>query len=219
MSLPASGLPLWLQLAGLLGFAAVLLWAGWFAGWRALKDNGLVPVWFAAIALVAFLWSMQIGVRDGLVLHLLGTASLVLIFGPALAILAFAGALAINIVAGNSALALAGVHGLLLIALPVWVAYQAHHQLRRWLPLNPFVFFLGSGFLGGMLALAAPILVSAALLWSFDVHPGWVIWEDYLALLPLMLFPEGFINGAVMTALAVWQPHWVRTFDDAEYLR
>lgn len=219
MNLPAHSLPFWLELAGLFGFTAVLLWAGRAAGWRALKHNGLVHVWLAAMVLVAFLWSMQIGIRDGLVLHLLGTASLVLIFGPALAILAFAGALLINILAGNSVWVLAGVHGMLLIALPVWVAYQAHRQLRRWLPLNPFVFFLGSGFLGGMLALAAPILVSALLLLAFGVQPGWIIWQDYLALLPLMLFPEGFVNGAVMTALAVWQPHWVRTFDDADYLR
>ena len=218
MSLPADSLPLWVQLISLLIFAAVLGCAVRTAGWCVLKSNGLVPVWLAAIALVGFLWNMQIGIRDGLVLHLLGTASLVLIFGPALAVLASSGALSISIAAGNSALMLVGVHGLLLIVLPVWVAYAVHRQLRRWLPLNPFVFFLGSGFLGGMLALAAPILVSATLLWGFGVQPGWVIWKDYLTLLPLMLFPEGFVNGAVITALAVWQPHWVRTFNDADYL-
>lgn len=219
MSLPASSLPLWMHFLGGAGFLAVLIWAGRMAAWRALRANGLVHVWFAAMVLVAFLWNMQVGIREGLILHLLGTASLVLIFGPALAILASFGALLINVIAGNSALSLIGVHGLLLVALPVWVAHQSHWQLRRWLPLNPFVYFLGSGFLGGMLALAAPIFVSAGMLWVFGIQPGWIIWKDYLVLLPLILFPEGFINGAVMTALAVWQPHWVRSFSDEDYLR
>lgn len=172
MSLPADSLPLGLQIIGAIGFFIILLWAVRQAPWRALRMNGLVHVWLAAIVLVGFLWNMQVG-----------------------------------------------VHGLLLVALPVWVAHQTHWWLRKRLPLNPFVFFLGSGFFGGMVSLAAPIFASAALLLVFEVQPGWVIWKDYLALLPLILFPEGFINGAVMTALAVWHPQWVRSFDDEDYLR
>ena len=34
----------------------------------------------------------------------------------------------------------------------------------------------------------------------------------------LMLFPEGFINGMVVTTLTVFYPHLVKTFDDDFYL-
>jgi uncharacterized membrane protein len=184
-----------------------------------LRANGLVTVFIAATALAGLLWSMQVGVREGLTLHLLGTASLVLVFGPALAMMAGAGALLLTIGAGQTDALMVGYQGLLLAVLPVWVADGSHRLLRRLLPPNPFIFFLGSGFVGGMLALAAPILISAAVMGILGLQPGWAIQRDYLALLPLVLFPEGFINGAVMTALAVYQPDWVRSFDDETYLR
>ncbi len=199
-------------------FAVTLLLAIRRASWRVLHANGLITVYLTATVLAGLLWSLQVGARDGLTLHLLGTATLVLMFGPALAIVAGSGALLLTVVAGQSAPMMAGYHGLLLAVLPVLVAEQSHRLLRRWLPANPFVFFLGSGFVGGMLALTAPIVLSALLLWALEVQPGWAIQRDYLALLPLVLFPEGFINGAVMTALAVYQPSWVRRFDDRDYL-
>ena len=219
MNLAADSLPLWVGGVLLAVFVLVIARVAWRAPWRALRANGLVTVFIAATALAGLLWSMQVGVREGLTLHLLGTASLVLVFGPALAMMAGTGALLLTIGAGQSDALMAGYQGLLLVVLPVWVADGAHRLLRRRLPPNPFIFFLGSGFVGGMLALAPPILVSAALMAGLGLQPGWAIQRDYLALLPLVLFPEGFINGAVMTALVVYQPGWVRSFDDETYLR
>ena len=34
----------------------------------------------------------------------------------------------------------------------------------------------------------------------------------------VMLFPEGFLNGMLMTILVVYRPEWVSSFDDREYL-
>ncbi len=34
----------------------------------------------------------------------------------------------------------------------------------------------------------------------------------------LILFPEGFINGAVVSALAVFAPELLRSYDDERYL-
>ena len=219
MNLAADSLPVWMAWGLLAVFGLIIGGAAWRAPWRALRANGLVTVFIAATALAGLLWSMQVGVREGLTLHLLGTASPVLVFGPALAMMAGAGALLMTIMAGQTDVLMAGYQGLLLAVLPVWVADGSHRLLRRLLPPNPFIFFLGSGFVGGMLALAAPILVSAVLIALLGLQPGWAIQRDYLALLPLVLFPEGFINGGVMTALAVYQPDWVRSFDDETYLR
>jgi len=218
LNLPADSIPLWLAWGALMVWLPVLALALRQAPWRLLRANGLVSVFAAAIALMALLWTMQVGVREGLTLHLLGSATVVLVFGPALALIAGAGAALLMVLAGTHAPLMFGLHGLLLAALPVTVVARVHRLLRRRLPPHPFVYFLGSGFLGGMLALACVVLVSALLVVVLGVQPLRVVRGDYLALLPLVMFPEGFINGAVVTALAVFRPAWVRTFDDRAYL-
>ncbi|PWG62806.1 energy-coupling factor ABC transporter permease [Spiribacter halobius] len=218
LNLPAEALPLWLLLAAAAAWCGLLLRALVAAPWRLLQANGLVSVYAAAIALSALLWSMQVGVREGLTLHLLGTATLVLMFGPALALVAGGAVLVLLAGAGIQAPLAFGVHGLLLVALPVTVASRLHGLLRRRLPAHPFIYFLGSGFLGGMLALGSVVLASALLILALGLQPPATVRADYLALMPLLLFPEGFINGAVITALAVFRPEWVRSFDDRAYL-
>ncbi len=45
--------------------------------------------------------------------------------------------------------------------------------------------------------------------------------EDALAawpLISLMMFPEGFINGMVVTTLAVFYPETLKTLDERHYL-
>lgn len=188
------------------------------APWRLLQANGLISAFAAAAAIGTLLWTMQVGVHEGLTLHLLGTATLVLMFGPALALVAGGVCGVLLILAGLHEVMAFGVHGLLLAWLPVSVANRVHGLLRRWLPPHPFIYFLGSGFLGGMLALGAVVVVSSLLILALGLQPPRTVRSDYLALLPLVLFPEGFINGAVVTALAVFRPGWLRSFDDRAYL-
>jgi uncharacterized membrane protein len=69
-----------------------------------------------------------------------------------------------------------------------------------------------------MIVIAAAILTSAALLWSLGVYPLGTLGRDYLVFLPIAMLPEGFLNGAVLSALTAWKPEWVRTFDDRDYI-
>ena len=39
-----------------------------------------------------------------------------------------------------------------------------------------------------------------------------------LPFFPLMFFPEGFINGWLMTVLVAFRPHWVYSFADEDYI-
>jgi uncharacterized membrane protein len=41
---------------------------------------------------------------------------------------------------------------------------------------------------------------------------------DNWPLVSLVLFPEGFINGMIITTLTVFYPQVVKTFDDKHYL-
>ena len=42
---------------------------------------------------------------------------------------------------------------------------------------------------------------------------------EYARFLPLMLFPESFITGALITMMVVFRPAWVVSFDDERYLK
>ena len=77
---------------------------------------------------------------------------------------------------------------------------------------------LGAGFGGGLLAALAMALAALALLW-LSGQQDWV--TAALANWPLiflLMFPEGFINGMIVTTLTVFYPDLVKTFDERHYL-
>ena len=62
------------------------------------------------------------------------------------------------------------------------------------------------------------LLVGLGLLW-FDGRfemPQWL--EDFVGYLWLIIFPEAFINGMVISALVVFCPEWLETFNRTRYL-
>ena len=77
---------------------------------------------------------------------------------------------------------------------------------------------LGAGFGGGLLSVLLVAVTALPVLWLIGQH-GWV--GQALAnwpLILLMMFPEGFINGMIVTTLTVFYPDLVKTFDDGFYL-
>lgn len=40
--------------------------------------------------------------------------------------------------------------------------------------------------------------------------------DGVVSLLPLMLFPEGFLNGVIVTVLVGFRPQWIWSFRDEE---
>ncbi|WP_315982595.1 hypothetical protein [Aliamphritea spongicola] len=49
------------------------------------------------------------------------------------------------------------------------------------------------------------------------LHAG-KIHNEYIQYLPLIMFPEGLLNGIIMTAMMVFHPDWIRTFDAKAYI-
>jgi uncharacterized membrane protein len=83
---------------------------------------------------------------------------------------------------------------------------------------NLFLYLLGVGFGGGILAMLVTIVAALALLllcgqqaWAGEALENW-------PLIVLILFPEGFINGMIVTTLTVFYPQLVKTFDERHYL-
>jgi len=90
---------------------------------------------------------------------------------------------------------------------------------RRRLPLNFFVFVFINAFLAAGLSNVLVGLVTALLMLGSGVYDLEALSYGYLAYLPLMLFPEGVINGSLISIFVAYRPHWVASFDDALYLR
>ncbi len=43
--------------------------------------------------------------------------------------------------------------------------------------------------------------------------------REYLRYFPLLMLPEAFVSGGVLSILIVYRPEWVVTFDDERYLK
>lgn len=212
-------------------FGQAILWAGWLiAGLvlalsfspRALSGLGQVParqhlVLGTAVAL-SVLWSVRATVDPGVGLHILGMTAAVLLVGWRYAIWAgLLAELAISLT-GTPALSMVGPNWLLSAVVPATLTAVIAKGVRQALPPNLFVFVFVCCFFGaGACVLAVHLIV--AILMGLTGMPGIQgAGVSLSAFLPLVIFPEAFINGAVMSLLVVFQPDWVRLFDTRWYL-
>ena len=87
------------------------------------------------------------------------------------------------------------------------------------MPPNPFIYTLGAGFLGGILAILAAMLATALIHHAGGVYPWDTLWHKYLQTLPIIAYPEGFINGVFATAMVAFHPNLLATFNPNDYLK
>ncbi len=161
-----------------------------------------------AIATLPMLWSMSPGLPGGVGFQLLGMTTVSLIFGWQLAIVTGSIAGLVLLIVGTWQPGALPVNLALVVLVPVSVTMAVlagANLLRR---TNLFVYMLGVGFFGSMLALLASLWVGTLLLEPDLDH----------ALVLLLTFPEGFLNGTLISALTVFYPDIVRTYDDVRYL-
>jgi uncharacterized membrane protein len=190
-----------------------------FADWSALRKVPLRShLLFGGTLACIGLWLISVRVIDGLWMHFLGMTALTLILGWRFAMLAGSAAVIAHTLIIAQPLAAAAPAWLLTVAAPATVSRWLVHGLRKLRSGNLFIYMLGAGFGGGLLSALAVALLAILLLWV----SGQQVWVDQaLANWPLvflLLFPEGFINGMVVTTLTVFYPDLVKTFDDRHYL-
>jgi uncharacterized membrane protein len=143
----------------------------------------------------------------------------VLLLGLRLGMLAAALAALSLPVIGATSLALVPAGWLLSAALPGAILVAVAWTARFYLPRNPFVFIFVAAFFGSALALLGTWLAATAMLaWSGQPAPGGAAIPRG-AILPLVMFPEAFLNGAVISTLLVYRPEWVRLYDQRFYQR
>lgn len=211
-----SSFSLWL---GWLIYVPAMLWAVWRTPWVELfSDQRRQHLLFGTVLALFLLWLVRRDFASGLSFHFIGMTAVTLLLDWPLAVLGgFAAQLALLLV-GRQELAALGVNGILLVLIPVAVTEFFAVQVERRQPRNLFVYIFCCGFFPAALAALLCLLVGLGVLWldGLYVMPPWL--EDFIGYLWLVMFPEAFINGMVVTGLVVFYPDWLETFNRTRYL-
>ncbi|MBT8766319.1 energy-coupling factor ABC transporter permease [Metapseudomonas boanensis] len=201
-------------------YLPVLAWAAWRAPWVELfSDTRRQHLLFGTVLAVFLLWLLRRDFASGLSYHLIGMTAVTLLLDWPLAILGGLAAQLGLLVLGRQDLAAMGINGVLLVLLPVLVTELCAIWVERYQPRNLFVYIFCCGFFPAALAALVCVLVGLGLLWSDGIFPMPPWLEDFIGYLWLVMFPEAFINGTAVTALVVFCPEWLETFNRTRYLQ
>ena len=204
----------------LIVLAAALLVAAFLrTPWQRFRSTGFQHVFLGACVAVLFLWRIRVGINPAMPIHLLCLTTLTLMFGVPLAILVAAILTTAMSVMGLDGWQSWGANLLALGVVPISVTWLALRASRRYLPPNPFIYIFVGAFFGAAAAMLTSMASLSLLLLGFEHVPMGQLQGSYLSILPLMMFPEAFVNGLVVTGLVVFKPAWIPSFEDEVYLR
>ena len=204
---------------GWLLYVLVVLWAVARAPWVELfSDTRRQHLLFGTVFALFLLWLVRRDFDTGVSYHFIGLTVVTLLLDWPLAIVGALMAQTGLVLLGRQDLAAMGLNGVLLIVLPIAVTETCARLVERAQPRNPFVYIFCSGFFAAALAALLCLLVGLGVLWldGLFVMPEWL--EDFIGYLWLIIFPEAFINGMLVTALVVFCPEWLETFNRTRYL-
>jgi len=205
---------------GWLGYVPLLAWAASQARWVELvTDRRRQHLLFGTVVGLFALWLVRCDFDTGVSYHFIGMTAVTLLLDWPLAVLGGFMAQLGLLLLGRQELAGLGVNGLLLVGLPVLVTEACAIAVERAQPPNLFVYIFCSGFFPAALTVVVCLTAALGLLWldGLFAMPEWL--SDFVGYLWLMMFPEAFINGTVISALVVFCPEWLETFNRTRYLQ
>ena len=193
--------------------------AAWHADWAALRA---VPrrshLVFGGTVASLLLWLISVNAIEGFWFHFLGVTSLTLLLGWRFSVLAGSVAVLAHTLLIGQSLAAVSSAWLLTVFVPASVSRWLVYRLRRHKSRNLFVYMLGAGFGGGLLSGLAMALTAIGVLWMGGQRDLAMTALANWPMIPLIMFPEGFINGMVISTLTVFYPDLLKTFDERYYL-
>lgn len=198
---------------------AVWVWCVRGAPWKRLLDSTQLNVWLGAVVTLVLMWSMKAGAYPGLNLHLLGATAFTLMFGRHLAILGLSIVMAAVTFNGGAGWEAYAINVLITAVFPCLFAEALLHIVERYLPANFFVYVFVATFFGAAMAAVSTGAVSTLVLWLAGVYPAQLLFSEYFPYYILLGFAEAWLNGATITLMVVYYPHWVGSFDDRRYLK
>jgi len=208
----------WLLCALVWGFAL------YKAPWKALaRVSARQHLLLGAVLFQGCFWLLNVEIRDSLALHPLAMTAMVMVFGWSLATLAGSLAMLVSlaldmIVGGTLSWASFPVDIVFSVVLPASASFAVLLGIQRIRLRNLFIYMLGGGFFGAMISIQVMAGGAVLLLHLCRAHELAAVVEEHYLIFLLLMFPEGFINGAIMSMLTVFWPDIVKTFDDHRYL-
>ena len=167
---------------------------------------------------MVILWLISVRMFDGLWLHFMGVTTVTLLVGWRFTLLLGALASCVYALLISQPLAAVPAAWLVTVLVPASLSRLLVYWLRRRPQSNLFIYLLGAGFGGGALSslgLAASGLCLLALVGQqAQVTAALENWP----MITLIMFPEGFINGMVLSVIVVLNPEAVKTFDSDKYM-
>ncbi len=191
----------------------------WTRPWANHPDMPLGSVWPAFVVGMLMIWLLKAGLHQGLEIHLLGLTALTLMFGTRLATLGAVSVYLLLAASGKVAWSSLGWNALMVGVFPILLAAQIHRQVYRRLPHNYFIFVFVSSFLNAILVMIFTMGLLTAFILLTSSHSPELVRSQFLQLTPLLVFPEGFLNGGLMAVLVIYRPLWVMGYNQDLYLK
>lgn len=201
-------------------YVPVLAWAVMRAPWLELfSDFRRQHLLFGTVLALFLLWMVRRDFDSGVSYHFIGMTAVTLLLDWPLAVLSGLVAQLGLLALGRQDVAAMGINGALLVLLPVLVTELCAKWVEHFQPRNLFVYIFCCGFFPAALAALLCTLVGLGLLFIDGIFPMPPWLEDFVGYLWLVMFPEAFINGTAVTALVVFCPEWLETFNRTRYLQ
>lgn len=220
MNLVAETLGLSTIVGGWVFFILVLVWAFTSAPWHKVNsDKGAQHVLLAMVVILFLVWQFGASLDGGITFHFLLMTLMTLMFGPQFAILGMLLALVGVTIQADLGLLSLGVNAMLMGVVPVVITWAMFKLGAKFLEANFFVYIFYNGFLSAAVGVVVSLSLGAVVLHLNEVYSDEFLRQNFIAFIPLMATPEGFINGMLIGVLIVLKPHWVSTFHDRTYIK
>lgn len=220
MNFSAEGFSLVWLVMGIVVFIVANIWSLVYAPWTKLvSDSESQHVFIGAVMVLVVVWLGEASIAPGMGFHLLLLTTIALMFGPQFAVLAGTLALlAVALIKEGDWLAL-GLSGSVFVVLPIALVWVLTVLSYRYLEKGFFVFVLFNGFFVAALSTTVVLFTSAAIMYYSGAYSLEKLNYNFLPYIPLMVFPEAFMNGMFVLILVLMKPEWVACFDDSIYLK
>jgi uncharacterized membrane protein len=219
MSVNPESIPVFWVFIGAVTYGLVLYRAARLAPWWHLKDTRDFNILVSAILAILFIWTMRAGIDASLSFHLIGATLLTLMFGWAFAVLGISMVVIGVTIIQDGSWTMLPLNVLLSGILPVMVSHLIYRFADRRLPKNFFIYIFICAFFGAALAMSAVVFATTMTHYLSGAFSISYLQYNYYQYALLIMFPEAFVTGLLMTLFVAYRPQWVSTFDDRVYLR
>ncbi len=219
MSVNPDSIPVFWVIIGAVSCLVVLYRALTSAAWWHLRNTRDFNVFVSAILAITLIWTMRAGIDATLSFHLLGATLLTLMFGWAFAVLGIGIVITGMTFIHDGSWSMLPLNILLSGVLPVVISQKIYRFSQCRLPKNFFIYIFICAFFGAAVSMAAVIFATTFTHYLSGAYSIGYLQYNYYQYVLLIMFPEAFITGMLMTLFVAYRPQWVSTFDDRLYLQ